>query len=246
MRSGLIPACMLLGTCPHAAAQVSIATSLQDYAELGAAPGHPAYYAPQLDSNFFVYHEPHWRYAPASRYGGAWYERPWAALTPDRAPLFLLRVPARYERQPPRFFSGWDHAPAPRWGEHWSGNWDLRLGAWDRSSRAYAPAPLPTYRYEYSAERYPREDPQVALRTHNHLHQPQEAPLRQQFGRPLASQAPQRRQTQPPPGGPESDATQSPGALPGQSPQPADRVQLPKAAGLLLALALLSGAGVPR
>jgi hypothetical protein len=63
-----------------------------------------------------------------------------------------------------------------------------------------------------------------------------------------------RAESHPPPGGPATDATHPPGAQQGQPPQPgnggvADKRetlnrQLPEAAGLLLALALLSGAGV--
>jgi hypothetical protein len=45
-----------------------------------------------------------------------------------------------------------------------------------------------------------------------------------------------------PSGGPATDATHFPGAQQGQPPQPGNR-QLPEAVGLLLSLALLSGAG---
>jgi hypothetical protein len=45
-----------------------------------------------------------------------------------------------------------------------------------------------------------------------------------------------------PSGGPATDATHLPGAQQGQPPQPGNR-QLPEAVGLLLSLALLSGAG---
>jgi hypothetical protein len=45
-----------------------------------------------------------------------------------------------------------------------------------------------------------------------------------------------------PSGGPATDATHLPGAQQGQSPQPGNR-QLPEAVGLVLSLALLSGAG---
>jgi hypothetical protein len=288
MRSGLVTACMLLGTCAPAVAQVSIGINLRAYPELVVVPGYPVYYAPQLDSNFLVYDDPHWVYAQASRYAGSWYDRRWVAVAPEGAPFFMLRVPVRYDRQPPRYFSEWAHEAPPRWG----GNWEGRSGDWDRWSRASAAAPaaLPTYQYEYSVERYPREDQQLALPSQNYRNQAHEAAVRQQFRHPLAPQALLQRQaqterdqastlppdirrgnavmaresavarrraeSQPPPGGSAPDTTHPPGAQPGQPPQPANRGvedkkatanrRLPQAVGLLLALALLGGTGVPR
>jgi hypothetical protein len=65
-----------------------------------------------------------------------------------------------------------------------------------------------------------------------------------------------RAESQPPPGGSAPDTTHPPGVQPGQPPQPANRGvedkkatanrRLPQAVGLLLALALLGGTGVPR
>jgi hypothetical protein len=275
VRSGLVIACILLGTCAPAVAQVSIGINLRAYPELVVVPGYPAYYAPQLDSNLFVYDDPHWVYAQVSRYAGSWYDRLRVTVGTDGAPFFLVGVPVRYDRQPGRNFSEWVNEAPPRWGEHWGGNREGRSGVWDRWSRvsAAAPAALPTYQYEYSAVHYLRAEAAVRLQIRHPL-APQALLQRQtQTERDQGSTLPpdirrgnaamvgesavaRRRESQPPPSRFAPDATHRPGAQPGQPPQPANRGvedkrgtsdrQLPQAVGLLFALALLSGAGVHR
>jgi hypothetical protein len=289
MRSGLVTACMLLGTCAPAVAQVSIGINLRAHPELVVVPGYPVYYAPQLDSNFFVYDDPHWVYAKVSRYAGSWYDRPWDGVAPEGGPFFVLRAPVRYDRQRPQYITGWAHDAPPRWG----GDWEPRRGGWDRWSGAAASAPvaLPTYQYESSGDRYRREDQQLVLWNQAYRYRPQEPAVGQQFQHLLAPEAVPQRQTQtdrkqestlrpdirrgntavagegavarrradsqpPPAAGTASDPTRPPRARPGQPPQSANRGvedkgetlnrQLPEAAGLLLVLGLLSGAGVPR
>jgi hypothetical protein len=263
--------------------------NLRAYPELVAVPGYPVYYAPQLDSNLFFYDGLYWVYAQDGWYASSWYDGPWDAVAPEGVPFFVLRVPVRYYRQPPTYFRDWAPEAAPHWGEHWGRDWEQRRAGWDHWDRAAAPAaaPLPTYQREYSGERYPRADQQLALRNQNYHYQPREAAVRQQFAHPPAQAAPPQRQGQserdwqstprpdtrrgntavpaesavagrraeshPPPGGPPTDATHPPGTQQGQPPQPGDRGvedrrgtlnrQLPAAAGLLLALGLLSGAG---
>jgi hypothetical protein len=285
MRSGLVTACMLLGTCAPAVAQVSIGINLRAHPELGVVPGYRASYAPQLDSNFFVYDDPHWVYAQVSRYEGSWHDRPWDLVAPKGGPFFVLRAPVRYYRQLPQYFSDWAHGAPALWGD----DWERRRGAWDRWSRAAGSASaLPTYQYESSGDRYPGEDQQLALWNPNYRYRPQESAVRQQLQHLLVPEAlPQtqteryqestlrpdvrrgntavagegavvrrRAKSQPPPAGSASDPTRPRGAQPGQPPRSANQGgedkkgapnrQLPDAAGLLLALALLSGAGVPR
>ena len=82
MRSAIVVACLLLGTCAPAAAQVSIGISLRAYPDLVAVPGYPVYYAPQVDSNFFFYDGLYWVYAQDRWYSGAWYDGPWEAVAP--------------------------------------------------------------------------------------------------------------------------------------------------------------------
>jgi hypothetical protein len=194
MRPAVIVACMLFGTCAPAGAQVSIGINLGAYPDLVAVPGYPVYYAPRLDSNFFFYDGLYWVYAQDNWYASSWYDGPWDMVAPESVPLFVLRVPVRYYRQPPGYFGGWSPEAPPRWGEHWGRNWEQRRSGWDRWDRASAPAPapLPTYQREYSGARYPRADQQPALQNQNYHYQPREAAVRQQFQQPPAQQAPQR------------------------------------------------------
>ncbi len=198
MRLALVTACMLLGTCAPAAAQVSIGINLRAYPDLVAVPGYPVYYAPQLDSNFFFYDGRYWVYAQDGWYTSSWYDGPWDAVAPEWVPLFVLRVPVRYYRQPPQYFGGWAPEAPPHWGEHWGRDWEQRRSGWDRWDRAAtpAPAPLPTYQREYSGERYPRADQQLALRNQNYHYQPRDAGVRQQFAHPPTQAAPPQRQAQ--------------------------------------------------
>src|SRR3984893_7856549 len=198
MRSAVVVACMLLGPCAPAGAQVSIGINLGVYPDLVAVPGYPVYYAPQLDSNFFFYDGLYWVYAQDSWYASSWYNGPWDMVAPESVPFFVLRVPVRYYRQPPQYFGGWASEAPPRWGEHWGRDWEQRRSGWDRWDRAPAPAPapLPTYQREYSGERYPRADQQPALRNQNHHYQTREPAVRQQFHHPPAQEAPPQRQAQ--------------------------------------------------
>jgi hypothetical protein len=198
MRSAVVVACTLLGTCAPAGAQVSIGINLGAYPDLVAVPGYPVYYAPRLDSNLFFYDGLYWVYAQDSWYASSWYDGPWDAVDPEWVPLFVLRVPVRYYRQPPGYFGGWAPEAPPHWGEHWGRNWEQRRSGWDRWDRASAPAPapLPTYQREYSGERYPGVDQQLALRNQNYHYQPREAAVRQQFQHPPAQEAPPQRQAQ--------------------------------------------------
>lgn len=198
MRSAVVVACMLLGTCAPAGAQVSIGISVGAYPDLVAVPGYPVYYAPRLDSNLFFYDGLYWVYAQDSWYASSWYDGPWDAVAPEWVPFFVLRVPVRYYRQPPPYFGGWASEAPPHWGEHWGRSWEERRSGWDRWDRASAPAPapLPTYQRAYSGERYPRVDQQLALQNQNYHYQPREAPVRQQLQQPPAQTAPPQRQAQ--------------------------------------------------
>jgi hypothetical protein len=198
MRSAVVVACMLLGTCAPAGAQVSIGVNLGVYPDLVAVPGYPVYYAPRLDSNLFFYDGLYWVYAQDRWYASSWYDGPWDAVAPEWVPLFVLRVPVRYYRQPPGYFGGWAPEAPPHWGEHWGRDWEQRRSGWDRWDRASAPAPapLPTYQREYSGERYPRGDQQLAIRNQNYHYQPREAAVRQQFQHPPAQETPPQRQAQ--------------------------------------------------
>ena len=199
MRSAIVVACMLLGAYAPASAQVSIGINLSLYPELVQVPGYPVYYAPQLHSNYFFYDGLYWVLAEDNWYSSSWYDGPWDMVSPESVPLFVLRVPVRYYRQPPPYFRGWASEAPPRWGVHWGRDWERRRGGWDRWDRASAPAPapLPTYQREYRGDRYPRADQQRALRSQNYHYQPREAMVRQQYQQPTAQAGePARRQPQ--------------------------------------------------
>jgi len=72
-----------------------------------------------LDSNFFFYDGMYWVYQDDDWYASSWYSGPWARVAPAVVPLFILRVPVSYYRNPPGYFHGWRPDAPPRWGEHW-------------------------------------------------------------------------------------------------------------------------------
>jgi len=117
---------MLLGTYTPASAQLSIGINVSLYPDLVRVPGYPVYYAPQLDSNFFFYDRLYWVYEQDNWYSSSWYDGPWDRVAPEFVPLFVLRVPVRYYRQPPSYFRGWGLEAPPRWGEHWGRDWERR------------------------------------------------------------------------------------------------------------------------
>jgi len=198
MRSAVVVAWMLLGACAPAAAQVSIGINLAGYPDLVLVPGCPVYYAPQLDSNYFFYDGLFWIYAKNGWYSSSWYEGPWEMVAPESVPLFLLRVPVRYYRQPPPNFRDWSPETPPHWGEHWGRDWERRRAGWNHwdHASAPAPAPLPTYQREYSGDRYPRVDQQILLRNQNYHYKPREMFVRQQYKQPprQAALTPRQRQ----------------------------------------------------
>lgn len=127
MRAELIFIWMLLLSAPTASGQlsvtigvpaVSIGFEVRSYPELVPVPGYPVYYAPGMTSNYFFYDGMYWVYDADRWYASSWYNGPWQYVDPEDVPLFVLRVPVRYYRQPPAYFVGWGFELAPRWGEH--------------------------------------------------------------------------------------------------------------------------------
>ena len=192
MRNLLIVLSMLLCSITSAVAQVSvgigfpgvsIGINLPLYPQLVPVPGYPVYYAPQLDSNYFFYDGMYWVYQPDNWYASSWYNGPWGLVAPEAVPLYVLRIPVRYYRQPPVYFRGWASDAPPRWGEHWGNTWEQRRQGWDNWNRSYAPAPapLPAYQRQYSGNRYPRVEQQQVLQTQNYRYQPQDAVVQQHY-----------------------------------------------------------------
>ena len=201
MRYGLIVLWMLFCSVTSALAQVSIGIGLPGvsiginlplFPELVRVPGYPVYYAPRLDSNFFFYDGMYWVYQGDNWYASSWYNGPWGLVAPDLVPLFVLRIPVRYYRNPPAYFRGWRPDAPPRWGEHWGNEWERHRSGWDRWNRSSAPspAPLPVYQRQYSGARYPRVEQQQTLQSRNYRYQPREAIVRQHYQEQEVQRAP--------------------------------------------------------
>jgi hypothetical protein len=183
MRSAILVVCLLLGVGAPAAAAVSIGFNVGVYPELVPVPGYPVYYAPQLESNYFFYDGLYWVYAQDGWYSSPWYNGPWDPVGPEFMPLFVLRVPVFYYRQPPAYFRSWNPQDSPRWGEHWGHDWEQRRSGWDHWDRASAPmrAPLPEYQRGYSGDHYPRAAQQQTLQNQNYRYEPRDDSVRQQY-----------------------------------------------------------------
>lgn len=192
IRYGFIVLAMLLCSVTSAKAEVSIAIgfphvsigiNLPLYPELVPVPGYPVYYAPRLHANYFFYDGMYWVYQDDNWYASSWYNGPWGFVEPYYVPLFILRVPVRYYRQPPVYFRGWRANAPPRWGHHWGPDWERQRKGWDRWQRSSAPkrAPLPTYQRQYSGERYPRVEQQHEIHNQQYRYQPREKAVREHF-----------------------------------------------------------------
>jgi hypothetical protein len=254
MRNALVVMWMLACSAGPAAAQVSVGIGLPNvsiginlpvYPQLVAVPGYPVYYAPQVNSNYFFYDGMYWVYQGDNWYASSWYNGPWGLVARDVVPLYVLRVPVRYYRRPPVYFSGWQADAPPRWGEYWGNEWAQHRSGWDHWNRnsAPAPAPLPVYQRQYSGDRYPQSAQQQALQSQNYRYQPRDPVVRQQYQaqhvqRSAPAQSQQQRnpemqqQSQAPRQGPAPHAQPAPKAH-GQQPQQgaAQYAPAPKAQG---------------
>jgi hypothetical protein len=206
---------------------VSIGISMPAYPNLVRVPGYPVYYDPRANSNYFFYDGMYWVFQGDNWYAGTWYNGPWRMVAPQYVPLFVLRVPVRYYRQPPMYFRGWNTEAPPRWGDHWGRDWEQHRSGWDRWDRhsAPAPAPLPVYQRQYSGSRYPNAiEQQHAIRSEKYRYQPHEAVTQQHYqqrpkGPPRQPEHEQNRVQQP------QRAPQQQGAPQQQQQQPAHQAQ---------------------
>ena len=192
MKYGLIAMWVVCGWVASAAAEisvgiwgpsVSIGINIPVYPEFVRVPNYPVYYAPRLRSNVFFYDGLYWAYHGDRWYASSWYNGPWGSVDPVGVPLFILRVPVRYYRQPPVYFSGWAPDAPPRWGDHWGREWEQRRSGWSTWSRSGvpAPAPLPVYQQQYSGDRYPRVELQLELHSQKYAYQPRDAVVQQYY-----------------------------------------------------------------
>jgi len=192
IRFGFIALWMLLGTANAAVAGVSIGIGLPNvniginlpaYPDLVPVPGYPVYYAPGFAGNYFFYDGMYWVYQNDNWYASTWYNGPWGYVDPMSVPLYVLRVPISYYRQPPTYFRGWHSDAPPRWGDHWGHSWEQRRSGWNHWNRGAAPrpAPLPVYQRQYAGNRYPRAEQQSAIRSEQYHYQPRDKVVREHF-----------------------------------------------------------------
>lgn len=201
IRYGLVVLSLLFCSATFARAGVSIGIGLPNlsiginlpfYPELTPVPGYPVYYAPQVSGNYFFYDGMYWVYQDDNWYASTWYNGPWGFVEPYAVPVFVLRIPVRYYRQPPVYFRGWPSNAPPRWGQHWGHDWEQRRGGWDRWDRSSVPprAPRPTYQRQYTGDRYPqRVEQQQRLHNRSYRYQPRDTVIRQHI-RQQAGQKP--------------------------------------------------------
>jgi hypothetical protein len=246
MRYLLLALPLLLGTVTTVEAQVSVGVSIginvPVYPQLVRMPGYPVYYDPRGSSNYFFYDGLYWVFRDDNWYSSGWYNGPWQAIDPVYVPLFVLRIPVRYYRNPPSYFRGWAANAPPRWGEHWGGAWQQRRAGWDQWNRRAVPAaaPLPSYQRQYSGARYPHAvEQQRVIRAKDYRYQPREAVSRQQFHQQVPApipasrtqqeqRRPQQRMTQPQAQHPQAEQQRPQKRTPQPHPQP--QAQHPPAA----------------
>jgi hypothetical protein len=127
MRHGLTVLWMVIWSVTSAVAQVSIGIglpgvsigiNLPDYPDLVRVPGYRVCYGSTTGFTSSTMactgsiREMTGTPAPGT-------SGPWARVAPAVVPLFILRVPVSYYRNPPGYFRGWRPDAPPRWGEHW-------------------------------------------------------------------------------------------------------------------------------
>ncbi len=115
-----------LSPLASAAVQVSISIGVPAYPRLVVVPGYPVYYAPQVQANYFFYDGMYWVYQADNWYASSWYNGPWWYVEPYAVPVYILRIPVRYYRQPPAYFRGWRPDAPPRWSNHWGREWEQK------------------------------------------------------------------------------------------------------------------------
>ena len=237
MRKRILVLALLLAATAPVVAQVSIGIAMPGvsiginmpvYPQLVQVPGYPVYYAPQSRSNFFFYDGMYWVYQRDNWYASSWYNGPWGMVSPGAVPLYILRVPVRYYRQPPTYFRGWQASAPPRWGEHWGNSWEQSHRGWNEWNRSSvpAPAPLPVYQRQYSGSRYPVQQQQQLIQGSQYRYQPQDVVVQQHYEaqRVQATSAPPQPQ---PHQQPKQQQPQQP-QQPQQQPQQRQQQQQPK------------------
>jgi hypothetical protein len=241
MRYAIILSSLLLGAALPANAQItitfgvpsqSIGMNMPFYPDFQRVPNYPVYYAPQANYNVFFYDGMYWAYQRDNWYASSWYNGPWGKVAPRYVPYYVLRVPVRYYRHPPKYFKGWSYDQPPRWGQYYGAQWEQERSGWNTWNRYSAPppAPLPVYQRQYSGDRYPRYEQQPVIRTQYYQYKPSEPVVRQTYEQeakhvkqsppPKQQQAPQQQPHAPPQPQQQPHAPPQPQQQPHAPPQP--------------------------
>jgi hypothetical protein len=157
---------------------VNIGINYSSYPELVPIPGHPVYYDPRVNSNYFFYDDLYWVLQGSNWYSSGWYNGPWDRVDYYDMPAYVLRIPVRDYRQPPPYFRGWLVDAPPHWGDHWGRDWEQRRSGWDRWDRGSPPrlASFPSYQRHYSGDHYPHSaEQQRQIRSENDRYRPRNA-----------------------------------------------------------------------
>lgn len=198
--------CILFGLAAGALADVSIGfgiPSLQIGINLGAfprlmaVPGYPVYYAPYLNMNYFFYDGLFWVYTDGRWYTSNWYNGPWDYVAPSNVPVFILRLPIRYYRRPPRTFQSWPSDRPPHWGLIWGREWERQRRGWNERRHEPSPhrAPIPLYQRRFPQNRYPRSQSQRReLEQRHYRYRPENPRTRQYYFQERQRQEQQQRQ----------------------------------------------------
>jgi hypothetical protein len=163
---------------------INIGFNMDTYPRLVRVPGYPVYYDPDVSSNYFFYDGLYWVFHNDNWYQSGWYNGPWNAVRPEYVPLYVLRVPVRYYRHPPKYFHGWRADAPPHWDEHWGNDWQQHRSGWNQWDRKSVPppAPLPVYQKGYAKDRYPvAPEQQQQIRTEKYHYQPHDADTQQHW-----------------------------------------------------------------
>ena len=93
MSLGLVNSTMAQVSIGIGLPNVSIGINLPAYPRLERVPNYPVYYAPQVNSIFFFYDGLYWVYERDDWYASSWYNGPWAIVSPQAVPVFILGSP---------------------------------------------------------------------------------------------------------------------------------------------------------
>lgn len=173
----------------------SIGINMPTYPRLVRVPGYPVYYDPDVNSNFFFYDGLYWVFHGNDWYASSWYNGPWQLVDRYNVPVFVLRIPVRYYRQPPPYFHGWHADAPPHWGDRWGRDWERSRSGWDHWDRRTKErsAPLPSYQRRFTGDSYPRvPEVQRLIESKKYRYQPREPVTRQYY-----QQQPQQKRHQP-------------------------------------------------